>query len=155
MFNLAALALLLAATPAAPSPSPLPAITLGAPKAVLHLEVARTEPQREYGLMNRTSMPAHHGMIFVFDGDGELAFWMKDTLVPLDMIYVAPDGTVRKVYANVAVVPPSLPDDRIPREVGTGKYVIELSAGEAAKDGITEGVKLNVAGVPGSLPSPL
>ena len=150
MFNLATLALVLAA--ASPSPSPLPTITIGAPKAELHLEVARTEPQREYGLMNRTSMPAHHGMIFVLDGDSELAFWMKDTLIPLDMIYVAADGTVRKVYANVAVVSPSLPDERIPREIGTGKYVIELSAGEAAKDGIAEGVKLNVSGVPGPLP---
>ena len=54
-------------------PSPPPVIAIAAPRATLQLEVARTEAQREYGLMNRTSMPLHHGMIFVFDGDSELA----------------------------------------------------------------------------------
>ena len=51
---------------------------------------------------------------------------MKDTLVPLDMIFVAADGAVRRVYANVPVVARSLDDDAIPRESGDAKYVIEL-----------------------------
>jgi uncharacterized membrane protein (UPF0127 family) len=73
---------------------------------------------------------------------------MKDTLVPLDMVFVASDGTVRQVYANVPVVPASLPDDRIPLESGTAKYVIELPSGEAALDGIVTGVKIDVGDVP-------
>lgn len=150
MFNVV-MAFMLAAG-ASPPPAPLPVVTIAAPRAVLHLEVARTEPQREYGLMNRTSLQPHRGMIFAFSDDSELAFWMKDTLIPLDMIYVGADGTVRKVYANVPVVPASLPDGQIPREVGTGKYVIELASGEAAKDGIVEGVKLNVSSVPAGAP---
>lgn len=119
-----------------------------APKATLVLEVARTEQQREYGLMNRRSLPEHTGMIFVFPADQQIAFWMKDTLIPLDMVFIAADGTVRKVYANVPVLAPHTADVDIPLEPGIGKYVIELPAGEAAQDGITEGVKLDVTHVP-------
>jgi uncharacterized membrane protein (UPF0127 family) len=123
-------------------------IVVHAPRADLTLEVARTEPIREHGLMNRSVLAPHTGMIFVFDSDGQVAFWMKDTLVPLDMIFVGADGTVRRVFANVAVVAPTLPDDEIPREAADAKYVIELGSGEAAQDGIVPGVKLDLHGVP-------
>ena len=123
-------------------------VIVHAPKADLRLEVAATEAQREYGLMNRTSLAAHTGMIFVFPADTPVQFWMKNTLVPLDMVFVAADGTVRSVDANVPVVSPSLPDSSIPLENGAGKYVIELPAGEAAKDGILAGTKLDLADVP-------
>ncbi len=138
------LALLLAAT--------LPVVVVHAPRADLTLEVARTEAQREYGLMNRVTIAPHTGMIFVFERDEPVEFWMKDTLVPLDMIFVAADGTVRRVYASVAVVKPSLPDGKIPREPGAGKYVIELRSGEAALDGIVTGTKLDLRGVPAGAP---
>lgn len=126
----------------------LTSVVVHAPKADLHLEVARTDAQREYGLMNRTSLPPHTGMIFVFPDDGDVAFWMKNTLLPLDMVFVGADGTVRLVDAKVATVPPSLPDGKIPLEKGAAKYVIELSAGEAAKDGIITGIRLDLADVP-------
>jgi uncharacterized protein len=126
----------------------LPTVTVAAPRAELTLEVARTPVQREYGLMNRTAVPAHTGMIFVFERDEPVDFWMKQTLVPLDMIFVASDGTVRRVFANVPVVSPALPDDQIPREGANAKYVIELHAGEAALDGIAAGVRLDLRGVP-------
>jgi uncharacterized protein len=129
----------------------LTTIVVAAPRAALTLEVAQTEVQREYGLMNRRALPAHSGMIFVFDSDAPIAFWMKDTLVPLDMVFVASDGTVRRVFERVAVVSPALPDDRIPREAGVARYVIELPAGEASSDGITAGVKLDLHGVPAPL----
>lgn len=123
-------------------------LVVHAPKADLTLEVARTPAQQEHGLMDRRYVAPHTGMIFVFGGDEPVDFWMKDTLVPLDMIFVAADGTVRHVFADVAVVPPSLPDDRIPRESGQAKYVIELSAGEASKDGIAAGIKLDLRDAP-------
>jgi uncharacterized membrane protein (UPF0127 family) len=129
----------------------LPVAVVHAPHADLTLEVARTEAQREHGLMNRTQIAPHTGMIFVFGGDGPVAFWMKNTLVPLDMLFIAADGTVRRVFSNVAVVPRSLPDADIPREADVGKYVIELPAGEAAKDGIAAGVRLDLRGVPTSI----
>jgi len=124
-----------------------------APKADLRLEVARTEAQREYGLMNRKSLAPHTGMIFVFPQDDKVAFWMKDTLIPLDMVFVGADGTVRLVDANVPTVAPSLPDGSIPLENGTGMYVIELPAGEALRDGIVTGTRLNLADVPSAAPN--
>lgn len=145
MFNVLALLLALAQPTPAPAVTPqqLPTISVVAPKAVLTLQVARTEPQRERGLMAYTSLAPHTGMVFVFDVDGEVGFWMKDTLIPLDMIFVASDGVVRAVDANVPVVSPALPDVQIPIEEGTARYVIELDAGEAAADGIEPGVLLH------------
>jgi uncharacterized protein len=135
--------LLLAAT--------LPTVVVHAPRADLTLEVARTEPQRERGLMGRATVPPHTGMIFVFDGDEPVEFWMKDTLVSLDMVFVAADGSVRRVYADVPVLRSGVNDDAIPREGATAKYVIELHAGEAAKDGIAAGVRLDLHDVPSSM----
>ncbi len=128
--------------------SVLSTIVVHAPRADLTLEVARSETQREHGLMDRTTIPLHTGMIFVFERDEPVEFWMKNTLVPLDMIFVAADGTVRRVFANVPVVAPTMPDDEIPREGAGAKYVIELRAGEAARDGIAQGIKLDVHDVP-------
>ena len=122
--------------------------TVRAPKADLTLQVARTATEREYGLMNRTRIEPHTGMIFVFTDDGPIAFWMKNTRVPLDMIFIAADGMVRRIFANVAVVDVNLSDDAIPREAGVAKYVIELPAGEAARDGIVRGLKLDLRDVP-------
>jgi uncharacterized protein len=129
----------------------LATIVVHAPKADLTLETARTEPAREEGLMDRAVLPPHTGMLFVFERDERVDFWMKDTLVPLDMIFIAGDGTVRRVFSNVPVVAPTLPDEQIPREGAQAKYVIELPAGEASADGIVEGVKLDLRAAPESL----
>jgi uncharacterized protein len=126
----------------------LQAVVVRAPRADLTLEVARTEAQRERGLMNRKTVAPHTGMIFVFERDGPVEFWMKDTLEPLDMIFIGADGNVRRVYASVPVVAPGVSDDAIPREGGTAKFVIELAAGEAARDGIAAGAKLDLGGIP-------
>jgi uncharacterized membrane protein (UPF0127 family) len=124
---------------AMPAPQHLPTIVARAPAAVLTLQVARTEPQREIGLMDVRSLAEHTGMLFVFPGDGPVAFWMKDTLIPLDMVFVAPDGVVRAVASRVPVVPSTMPDENIPLQRGKAMYVIELSSGEAAQDGIVPG----------------
>jgi uncharacterized membrane protein (UPF0127 family) len=116
--------------------------TVCAPAGALHLQVASTPAQREHGLMGVKHLAPHTGMIFVFDADEPVAFWMKDTLISLDMVFLAPDGTVRKVFRSVPVVSPSLPDERIPLEQGTAKYVIELAAGEAEKDGLRPGARV-------------
>lgn len=118
-------------------------VTVHAPKATLHLEIARNEEQRERGLMDRRTLAPHTGMVFVFDEDMPVEFWMKDTLVPLDMVFVAANGTVRSIARNVPVVAPDTPNDRIPRRNGNAKYVIELPANEAAKDGIFTGCHLD------------
>jgi uncharacterized protein len=131
----------------------LTTIVVHAPTADLTLEVARTQAEQEQGLMNRRYVAPHTGMIFVIERDEPVEFWMKNTLVPLDMIFIAADGTVRRVFADVPVVAPTLPDDQIPREGSQAKYVIELPAGEASKDGIAAGIKLDLRDVPKPLSS--
>jgi uncharacterized protein len=121
----------------------LPTIQVRAPRATLTLQVAKTEAEREFGLMNVTKLPPHTGMLFVFDQDAPVEFWMKDTLVPLDMVFLGPEGMVRTVAANVPATSPKTPDAQIPRRDGKAKYVIELPAGEADQDGITGSVVLS------------
>jgi uncharacterized membrane protein (UPF0127 family) len=99
-------------------------------------------------LMSRTVLASHTGMLFVFDEDQIVSFWMKDTLVSLDMIFVGSDGVVRAVFARVPTVPISTPDEKIPLETAQARYVIELAAGEAQTDGIAPGVRLRFAGAP-------
>lgn len=127
---------------AMPAAQHLPTVAVRTPNATLTLQVAKTDRQREVGLMNVRSLPAHGGMIFVFPGDGPVAFWMKDTLIPLDMVFVAPDGTVRSIAPRVPIVPLTMPDENIPMERGNAKYVIEVASGEAEADGIVVGTHL-------------
>lgn len=143
IFKALLLAATIGATPAAlPTPQSLQAIALRVPRATLHVQVARTPEQHERGLMSVRHLAPHTGMIFVFEQDAPVAFWMKDTLIPLDMVFLGSDGTVRKVFARVPIVSPRLPDSQIPLEQGAAKYVIELPAGEAAKDGLIPGVRI-------------
>ena len=92
-----------------------------------------------------TALAPHTGMLFVFSSEQPESFWMKDTLIPLDMVFVGADGVVRHVFANVPVVLPTLPDANIPLETANAKYVIELAAGEARQDGIMEGTTLKIS----------
>ena len=131
-----------------PPPQALPSIIVRAPSAQLHVQVARTPDQRERGLMSVRHLPAHTGMVFIFDQDAPVAFWMKDTLIPLDMVFLSSDGTVRKIFARVPVLSPKISDSQIPLEQGSAKYVIELPAGEASNDGLRPGVR--VEGLPNS-----
>jgi uncharacterized membrane protein (UPF0127 family) len=142
-------ALLLAVTATLPPPNPpLPVTYVEAPHARLALETASTPQEQERGLMSRPALAPRTGMLFVFSQDAPVSFWMKDTLIPLDMIFVAADGKVREVFAHVAVVPAEMPDSEIPFETARARYVIELAAGEAARDGIVPGTTLRFLTAP-------
>ena len=128
----------------APSPAPhFASIVAQAPNAELHLQVADTNAKREYGLMFRTSLPEHTGMVFVFAGDAPQTFWMKNTLIPLDMVFVAGNGVVRNVADHVPASKLTTPDDAVARRSASAKFVVELSAGEAAEDGIVTGSSIS------------
>ncbi|MFN2527260.1 MAG: DUF192 domain-containing protein [Candidatus Baltobacteraceae bacterium] len=118
------------------------AVTVHGPKAILRLEVADTPKKRELGLMYRRALLEHTGMVFVFEADSLVGFWMKNTLVPLDMVFLGPDGRVRAVFANVPRSTLRTPEAKVARRDGEGKFVLELPAGEAAQDGLVPGARL-------------
>ena len=104
------------------------------------VEVAATGEQQQTGLMNRQTLAADRGMIFPFDEPRQASFWMKNTLIPLDIIFVRTDGTIANVAANA--VPLSLEPVYSDGEVGS---VLELNGGRAAELGIGPGDKVEWA----------
>jgi uncharacterized protein len=113
-------------------PSPLVAVTKGGERS-FSVEIADTSVEREAGLMFRRTMADDHGMLFVFEGPQEVNFWMKNTPMPLDLIFVGQDGKIRAIKQgepqSEAIISPGEPV----------RFVLELKAGTATKDGIEDG----------------
>ena len=108
---------------------------------VFQVEIAATNEERAKGLMFRKEMAESAGMIFLFPEPRELRFWMKNTYIPLDMVFVGADDKVLGVVENAA----PLTED--PRFVsGESKYVVELGGGVAKKFGIGKGSILTITG---------
>jgi uncharacterized membrane protein (UPF0127 family) len=128
--------------PVAVPPSPLPVIDATVQGLVLRLAVADDDKTRDLGLMCVTRMKPQHGMIFAFVQNQRWEFWMKNTLVPLDMVWLQPDGTITTIAANVPASTRETPDDAVARRAGIGEYVIELRAGEAAADHLRVGKRI-------------
>ena len=118
------------------TPQSLPTLTLNAGIHVITAELAQTEPQRAIGLMFRETMPANHGMLFVFEQAGLQCFWMKNTLLPLDVAFIADDGTV----VNTDRMKPRTLDAHCSTK--PVRFVLEMNDGWFAKRGITAGSKL-------------
>ncbi|TCP42260.1 DUF192 domain-containing protein [Rhodovulum marinum] len=101
------------------------------------VEIADDEAERARGLMYRESMPVSSGMLFVYPHPQRVAFWMENTLIPLDMIFVGPRGRVLRVHSNAR------PLDRTPIDGGEGVLaVLEINGGLAARLGIVPGSEL-------------
>ncbi|MBM3594371.1 MAG: DUF192 domain-containing protein [Alphaproteobacteria bacterium] len=98
------------------------------------VDLALNDIQRQRGLMFREKMGAYEGMLFDFQVEQPVSFWMKNTLIPLDMIFIAADGTIRHVHANA--VPKST--DTIP-SVHPVRGVLEINGGTARLLGIKPG----------------
>jgi uncharacterized membrane protein (UPF0127 family) len=114
----------------------------GAPSFTAEVEIAETEETRERGLMFRRSMAEDHGMIFAFDRPRHNQFWMHNTCIPLDMLFIAEDGTIVGIEENV----PTMDDSTF--EVGCpSSFVLELNAGTTRKHGIAAGQKVHLDGV--------
>lgn len=123
-------------------PQSLPQVTLHAPKTSLRVQVANDTAKRDAGLMNYHVLLRHTGMIFVFKQDDRVEFWMKNTLIPLDMVFIGGDGKVRAVAANVPASTLETPENQVARRGAKAKYVIELPAGEAKGDGLVPGARV-------------
>ena len=98
------------------------------------VEVARTPSQHSQGLMFRRRLAADAGMLFVYDPPRPVSMWMRNTYIPLDMIFIAPSGRISQIVERT--VPLSL--ENIPSR-GTVRAVLELNAGTAARLGIRPG----------------
>ncbi len=100
-------------------------------------EVAETPAQRERGLMFRETMPEDHGMIFDYHHDANISMWMKNTILPLDMVFISADGTVFDVVKGA--VPYSLD---VISSGGMVRAVLEVNAGTVDRIGIRRGDKV-------------
>jgi uncharacterized membrane protein (UPF0127 family) len=118
----------------------------GASAYRFEVELATTEDQRERGLMFRKSMAANAGMLFLYPSEQAVAFWMKNTLIPLDMLFIKGDGSIARIAAD------AVPEDEtpIPSEAAV-KAVLEVNGGTAAALGIREGDRVQYSGAAGSL----
>jgi uncharacterized membrane protein (UPF0127 family) len=113
---------------------PLTITPAGARAHAFRVEVARTEPEQARGLMFRTTMGADEGMIFPYDPPQTVAFWMKNTVIPLDIIFIGADRRVLNIAANaVPYSEASLPS------AGPVSAVLELNGGRARQLGIVPG----------------
>ena len=118
------------------APQSLPKIRLNAGIHNIDAQVAQTPEQREIGLMFRESMPANEGMLFTFDRPGQQCFWMKNTLIPLDIAFVDDAGTI----VNLDRMKPQTLDGHCSEK--PVRYVLEMNDGWFAKRGIKAGSKL-------------
>ncbi|WP_296744167.1 DUF192 domain-containing protein [Mesorhizobium sp.] len=113
-------------------PTPLVAVT-GSGKQSFSIEIADTSPEREAGLMFRKEMADDHGMLFVFEKPSAVNFWMKNTPMALDLVFIGQDGRIKAIKRgepeSEAIISPGQPVS----------FVLELKAGTAGKDGLKDG----------------
>ncbi|BBK41843.1 hypothetical protein STVA_18630 [Allostella vacuolata] len=114
--------------------SPMTIETADGRRHAFTVEVALTDAQQMQGLMYRRSLEPDRGMIFIYKADAPLAMWMKNTYIPLDMLFLSADGRIINLIENV---PPQTLDSR-PSD-GPARAVVELAAGTVARLGIRPG----------------
>ena len=122
------------------------------PAAIIHtergpvrvtLEVVADDASRTRGLMYRKELADGHGMLFVFDDEVDHSFWMKNTVIPLDMIFIAADRHIVGIHPN------AIPLNLTPISVGhPSKYVLEVAGGYASRAGISTNNQINFERVP-------
>ncbi len=102
----------------------------------LEVEVARTAEERSKGLMFREEWGSIDGMLFIFEEDRRLSFWMKNTLLPLSIAYISHDGTIREIYD---MEPGSLEPVESVRSV---RYALEVPRGFFARNHVSIGDRI-------------
>jgi uncharacterized protein len=102
----------------------------------IQVEIADSHEERQMGLMFREHLPADHGMLFIFDGERPLSFWMKNTLIPLDILYF----NTWKEFISSTTMEPCIEDPcRGYPAGGPSKYALEVNKGFVDEYGIGEG----------------
>lgn len=120
----------------------------GSSPVTVEVEVARTPAQTQRGLMFRRELAADRGMLFLFARERQQSFWMRNTFIPLDMIFITSEMRVLGVVENAE------PETEDPREVpGLSQFVLEVNAGFARANGIGPGTAVRFEDV-GDVPVP-
>lgn len=114
-------------------------VTTPAGKHAFTIEWAVTPDERERGLMYRKSMPKDHGMLFDFQTEQSVAFWMRNTYLPLDMLFIDGAGTVKRIEHKATPL-----SDRFIPSGAPVRYVFEINGGMADTLGISEGDKVTI-----------
>jgi uncharacterized membrane protein (UPF0127 family) len=132
---------------------PGPTATQGPPKVILHgepggraipvrVELARTDSERERGLMYRNHLDPDAGMLFLFPRPAPLSFWMRNTLIPLDMVFIDQDRRILGIVENAA------PETETARRVdGNSQYVLEIEGGLSQRWGLHPGSQVEFEGL--------
>ncbi len=130
------------ADPSVPRPRVVVLTSAGARHAV-DVEIARTDPERRKGLMDRPSLPEDAGMLFIFEESSVQSFWMKNTLIPLDMLFIDDEGRI------VGIVESAAPRTLTERTVGKpSRYVLEVNGGWSKAHGVRAGDRVVFENVP-------
>jgi len=112
-------------------------IVAGGHDLKFEVDLATNDAERSRGLMFRKQLGAYEGMLFDFYQEMQVSFWMKNTLIPLDMVFIAGDGTVKHVHANAVPLSTETVPSRFPV-----RAVLEINGGSAALLGIKPGDKV-------------
>jgi hypothetical protein len=120
------------------SPAGLPTVKMQIGSRSFVIEVARTSAQQEKGLMQRDSMPPDHGMIFIFPDDQLRQFWMRNTRIPLDILFLDVTGRIVSIHQMKPY------DESQTSSDFPARYAIELNQGSAATTGVRVGDQLQV-----------
>lgn len=131
-----ATALLATAAQAQPGPQQLDAVRLNAGMMAIQAQVARTPQEREIGLMYRKAMGTNEGMLFAFEQPAQQCFWMKNTLLPLAVAFIADDGSV----VNIDAMKPQTLDSHCSDK--PVRYVLEMNEGWFTRHGIKPGSRI-------------
>lgn len=132
------------------SPQPEVSFETGGTPAKVTVEVVSTSALIQRGLMHRSHLPPDRGMLFVFGTEQVRTFWMKNTLIPLDMLFIREDMTVAGIVANAE------PETLTQRTVGIpSRYVLEVNAGWAKEHNVTPGTTVRFEHVPPAHTPPL
>jgi uncharacterized membrane protein (UPF0127 family) len=130
------------AAPLAPAPTASVNVDTGAHWVSFRVELARTPPEHERGLMFRTHLDEDAGMLFLFERPSRQTFWMKNTLIPLDMVFISADLRI------VGIVVDAEPQTLTPRAVDEpSQFVLELAGGVATKLGLRAGQRVELKGL--------
>ena len=110
---------------------------------IVYVRLADTPEKTEKGLMFVKALPQDEGMLFLFDQEEMRVFWMKNTLIDLDIIFLNAAGKVNKIYEYVPHTYTYTPENEIPRVGAPAQYVLEVAAGTAARHQLKEGDTLS------------